>query len=72
MAGAVTRVPAIEIENAVLTKLRMQTENLRTEDIVGGSKRDGMLLVAERTLENGLRVEAGIRTQRFDLRLVLG
>ena len=42
-------------------KTRIKGELLHTEDIVGGSKRDGMLLVAERTLENGLRVEAGIR-----------
>ena len=39
----------------------MKGELLRTEDIVTGDKRDGLLLSVERTLGNGIRVEAGVR-----------
>ena len=45
-------------------KTRLKAELLRTEDIVAGGKRDGALLVAERMLENGLRIEGGIRHAR--------
>jgi uncharacterized repeat protein (TIGR01451 family) len=45
-------------------RTRVKGELLQTEDIVGGTKRDGLLIAAERTLENGLRVEAGIRHAR--------
>ena len=40
---------------------RVKGELLRTEDIVSGDKRDGLLLSVERTLGNGIRVEAGVR-----------
>ena len=42
-------------------KTRVKGELLRTEDIVTGDKRDGLLLSVERTLGNGIRVEAGVR-----------
>ena len=42
-------------------KTRVKGELLRTEDIVSGGRRDGILLAAERTLGNGFRVEAGVR-----------
>ena len=37
---------------------------MRTEELLSASKRDGLLVAAERTLENGLRVEVGIRHAR--------
>ena len=46
------------------TKTRIKGELLRTEDLVSGAKRDGLLIAAERTFENGLRVEGGIRHAR--------
>lgn len=45
-------------------KTRVKGEMLQTEDIVTGGKRDGVLLVVEKTLESGLRVEGGIRHAR--------
>jgi len=45
-------------------KTRMKGELLRTEDIVAGGKRDGVALAVERTLGNGIRVEAGVRHAR--------
>ncbi len=45
-------------------KTRLQGEILHTEDVVAGYKRDGMLITVERTLENGLRLEGGIRHAR--------
>lgn len=45
-------------------RTRVKGELLQTEDIVGGTKRDGVLIAAEKTLANGLRVEAGIRHAR--------
>lgn len=48
-------------------KTRVRGEILRTEDIAAGSSRDGVLIAAERILENGLRVEGGIRHARESL-----
>jgi uncharacterized repeat protein (TIGR01451 family) len=45
-------------------RTRVKGELLQTEDIVGGAKRDGVLIAAEKTLESGLRIEAGIRHAR--------
>lgn len=45
-------------------KTRIKGEVLRTEELLSGSRRDGMLLTAERTLESGLRIEAGVRHAR--------
>lgn len=45
-------------------KTRIRGEFLRTEELLSASKRDGLLVAAERTLENGLRVEVGIRHAR--------
>lgn len=45
-------------------KTRIKGEFLRTEEIVSGSKRDGILLSAERAFENGLRLELGVRHAR--------
>ncbi len=45
-------------------KTRIRGEFLRTEELLSKSKRDGLLVAAERTLENGLRVELGIRHAR--------
>ncbi len=45
-------------------KTRVKGEFLRTEDVISGGKRDGILVSAERALENGLRVELGIRHAR--------
>lgn len=45
-------------------KTRIKAELLRTEDTQSNSHRDGALLAAERTLENGLRLEAGLRQAR--------
>ena len=42
-------------------KTRIRGEVLRTEELLSKSRRDGLLIAAERTLENGLRVEFGIR-----------
>ena len=42
-------------------KTRLQAEVLHTEDLVAGAKRDGALVTVERTLMNGLRIEAGLR-----------
>lgn len=45
-------------------KTRVRAEALHTEDLLARNERDGLLLAAERTFENGLRVEAGIRHAR--------
>ena len=45
-------------------RTRIKAELLETEDLTIGGKRDGILLAVERTLENGLRIEAGIRHAR--------
>ena len=45
-------------------KTRVKGEFLRTEDVISGGKRDGILVSAERALENGLRIELGIRHAR--------
>ena len=45
-------------------KTRIRGELLRTEDIVAGGKRDGLLLAVERTLTDGIRLEVGIRHAR--------
>ncbi len=45
-------------------KTRIKGEFLRTEEIVSGSKRDGILVSAERAFENGLRLELGVRHAR--------
>ena len=45
-------------------KTRIKGELLRTEDVVSGGKRDGLLVSAEHAFENGLRVELGIRHAR--------
>ncbi len=45
-------------------KTRLKGEFLRTEDVVSGGKRDGLLVSAEHAFENGLRVELGIRHAR--------
>ena len=45
-------------------KTRVTGELLRTEDIAVGGKRDGALLTVERTLANGIRIEAGVRHAR--------
>ncbi len=45
-------------------KTRIKGEILRTEDISTGGHRDGVLIAAERTLDNGLRLEGGIRHAR--------
>ena len=48
-------------------KTRIKGEFLRTEDTVAGSKRDGVMIAAERVLDNGLRLEGGIRHARESL-----
>lgn len=48
-------------------KTRIKGEILRTEDIVANSKRDGVMIAAERVLDNGLRVEAGVRHAKESL-----
>ena len=45
-------------------KTRIKGELLRTEDVVTGGKRDGLLVSAEHAFENGLRAELGIRHAR--------
>ena len=45
-------------------KTRVKGELLRTEDIGTGGKREGLLLGVERTLSEGLRIEAGVRHAR--------
>ena len=45
-------------------KTRIKAELLHTEDIAVGGKRDGLLLAVERSLADGIRVEAGIRHAR--------
>jgi large repetitive protein len=43
---------------------RLRAELLRTEDLATNARRDGLLVSAERTLENGLRAEVGVRHAR--------
>ena len=45
-------------------KIRVLGEVLHSEDTVAGTKRDGAMLAIERTLDNGLRLEGGIRHAR--------
>ena len=45
-------------------KTRVVGELLRTEDLAASGKRDGALLTVERTLNNGIRIEAGVRHAR--------
>ncbi len=45
-------------------RTRIKGEMLQTEDIVNGARREGVLIAAERTLESGIRIEAGLRHAR--------
>jgi large repetitive protein len=45
-------------------KTRLKAEMLRSEDLLSNGKRDGLLAAVERTLDNGMRVELGVRHAR--------
>ncbi len=45
-------------------KTRLKAEMLRSEDLLSNGKRDGLLAAVERTLDNGMRVEVGVRHAR--------
>jgi uncharacterized repeat protein (TIGR01451 family)/fimbrial isopeptide formation D2 family protein len=45
-------------------KTRLKAEALRSEDTLTNGKRDGVLAAVERTLDNGLRIELGLRHAR--------
>ena len=48
-------------------KTRLKAELLRSEDLLSNGKRDGLLAAVERTLDNGMRVELGVRHARETL-----
>ncbi len=48
-------------------KTRLKAEMLRSEDLLSNGKRDGLLAAIERTLDNGMRVELGVRHARETL-----
>jgi large repetitive protein len=45
-------------------KTRLKAEMLRSEDLLSNGRRDGLLAAVERTLDNGIRVELGVRHAR--------
>lgn len=45
-------------------KTRLKAEALRSEDTLTNAKRDGVLAAVERTLDNGMRIELGLRHAR--------
>jgi uncharacterized repeat protein (TIGR01451 family) len=45
-------------------KTRLSAELIHTEDTVAGAKRDGLMISGEQVLENGLRLELGLRHAR--------
>jgi uncharacterized repeat protein (TIGR01451 family) len=45
-------------------KTRLKAEALRSEDTLTNARRDGVLAAVERTLDNGLRLEVGLRHAR--------
>jgi large repetitive protein len=45
----------------------LKAEMLRSEDLLSNGKRDGLLAAVERTLDNGMRVELGVRHARETL-----
>ncbi len=48
-------------------KTRLKAEMLRSEDLLSNGKRDGLLAAVERTLDNGMRLELGVRHARETL-----